>query len=52
MASIKQYKGPWRATVKRKGHGVLVKHFRPRTKRSYGQENKSGVLGLLDCHGS
>ncbi len=27
MASIKQYKGPWRATVKRKGHGVLVKHF-------------------------
>jgi hypothetical protein len=27
MASIKQYKGPQRATVKRKGHGVLAKHF-------------------------
>ena len=27
MASIRQYDGSWRATVKRKGHGVLVKHF-------------------------
>jgi hypothetical protein len=27
MASIKQYNGSWRATVKRKGHGVLVKQF-------------------------
>ena len=27
MASIKQYDESWCATVKRKGHGVLVKHF-------------------------
>jgi hypothetical protein len=27
MASIKQYDGSGRATVKRKGHGVLFKHF-------------------------
>jgi hypothetical protein len=37
MASIKQYDGSWPATAKRKGHGVLVKHFPPRTSGAMGR---------------
>jgi hypothetical protein len=49
MASIKQYDGSWRATIKRKGHGVLVRRFPIKNEAELWaseQERSIGLVGL------
>jgi hypothetical protein len=53
MASIKQYGGSRLATVKRKGHGVLVKHFPTKDKAELWaseQERRIKLAGLPAIH--